>query len=274
MSDDKLKLPDTPASEKNKVILGEVVSARPVRDAQPGRYLRDIIVVVVLGIIIVTLILAGMVIAGITAAKDIASDFGDGIGVCFFDCGPELIIRTGPILQTLQQQTWIEGVRGTNSFSRLYAEKDRVGPLGADSLYFDAIVIVTAGIDLEFFDENDIEVKDKDLIIRLPAPQVRDCIIDEQQSAFRDGSCAIGGILPTGVCEDLQIELRNQALRASANAEHDDLLEQAFEGASETVTLLLGDIEGVENLIIEKSSKEIPLFSEAGTCIDHQQGAK
>lgn len=241
-----------------------------VRRGSIIRYVRDIIIVVVIGGIIVVLIFTLLVLAGLDAARDISSNLGDGVGFCFFDCGPELVIETGPILQTLKQQRWLEGSRETNYFPSLKAEKDRIGPLGSDSLSYKALVIVTAGVDLEFFND-DIWVEGSNLIIRLPPPQVRDCIIDEVNSEFYDGGCALLGIIPTGVCEELQIELRNQALVAGANANHDYLLDQSFKEAGETVKKLVGEIEGVEKVIIEKDSTLLSMFSENGTCISYQK---
>lgn len=227
---------------------------------------RDIVVVVALVLMIVVIVLGGMAIAGVQAAQNILPDF------CLMDCGPEYVVETGPIIQAITQQSWIEGARATDNMPNLYIEKDRPGPLGADSLRYNAFVVVTAGVDLELFSEDDVEVQDNNVVIYLPGPQIRDCILDEQNSAYYDGGCAVAGIIPTGVCDNLADELRKQALAAAANTDHTELLSQAFEGASETVLKLVENIEGVEKVTIEQSPKEIPLFSSAGTCDEYQTG--
>lgn len=227
---------------------------------------RDIVVVIALVVMIVVIGLGGMALAGVQAAQNILPD------ICLMDCGPEYVIDTGPIHQNIQQQAWIEGARAVDNLPNLSIKKDRPGPLGADSLRYNAFVTITAGVDLELFTEEDIEVQGNTLIIRLPSPQIRDCILNEQDSVYYDGGCAVAGLIPTGVCDDLEDELRKQALAAAANTDHTELLSQAFEGASETVLKLVQNIEGVKKVTIEQAPKEVPLFSAAGTCDEHYTG--
>lgn len=226
--------------------------------------IRDIAVITLM----IMIVLGGVIVVGMQTAKDMFTDF------CLFDCGAEDEIDITQIVQKVEQQAWIEGARKINEKYELHIKRDRPGPLGTDSLRYDAYVTITAGVDLEWFTEEDIDIQGNNLVIYLPSPQIRDCILNEQDSRFHDDNCAIAGVIPTGVCDDLEDELRMKALSAAsaADADHSELLSQAFEGASETVLKLVENIEGVEKVTIEQSPKEIPLFSSAGTCDEYQTG--
>lgn len=172
----------------------------------------------------------------------------------------------------LRQQAWLETMRERAVFPDIYASKDRPGPgTGRDTLRFNAVIIVTAGIDLELLTEDNILVNGSTVTLRLPPAQVRDCILDEQDSFYYDESCDIGGI-STGGCNALKTTLRERALESAAKADFENLREGAFSEAEDVITEIVYSLGGIERVVIEQTTEDIPLFSKDGTCIAHVEG--
>jgi hypothetical protein len=175
-------------------------------------------------------------------------------------------IPPGLIINTINQEAWLETARVSAFISNLRAENDWPGLLpGKRSLRYNAVVIITAGIDFGLLAEQDIIVNGQNVIIQLPSPQVRDCFLDEAASTYYDRNCSAAGVVDVG-CGGLEDELRGKALDAAAAAEFDDLLNMAFENAEETVESLLVGLPGIETLTIVRSSEILPDLSPAGTC--------
>ncbi len=180
---------------------------------------------------------------------------------------PPRVIHTA-----LRQQAWLETMRENAIFPDVYASKDRPGPgTGRDTLRFNAVIIVTAGIDLELLTEDNILVQGTTVTLRLPPAQIRDCILDEQNSFYYDESCDIGGV-STGGCNALKSTLRERALESAVKADFENLREEAFSEAEDVIKEIIYNLGGVEIVVIEQATENISLFSKDGTCIAHVEG--
>lgn len=177
---------------------------------------------------------------------------------------PPRVIHTA-----LRQQAWLETIRESAIFPDLYASEDRIGPgTGRDSIRFNAVITITGGIDLDLFTEQDILVDGQTVTLRLPAPQIRDCILDEDKSFYYEENCTLAGV-STGGCTPLKDILRERAFEAVLDTDFSNLLEDAFSEAEDVISELIYNLGGVENVIIEQSTEEFSDFSEDGTCIAH-----
>ncbi len=193
-----------------------------------------------------------------------------GVEVCLVDCGDDVtVIDQGPIIAAIDEEAWFEGARQTDNIPQLTITKpwpvDSI--TGERSLRYNAFVEVTAGVDFELIEDvaSAIEIEGRNITITLPPPQVRECVLDETNSFYYDRQCEIVGVI--SACGELEDELRQAALGAAANADHSELLEEAFE---ETADFVKGIIRAtnskVEKITVLMSETPISQYSDQGLC--------
>ena len=225
----------------------------------------------------VTILLATMAFIFLFATdtrNQLIGNVEDGFNICLLDCGDDVLtIEEGPILQALKNTNWQEGVQANRNYPQMKASKDwPVSWLtGSRSLKYNALVRVTAGVDFELIEnwESAVELDGDVLTITIPPPQIRDCILLEEQSSFYDYSCKAVGVV--AACGDLEESLRLQALRSSANDDYETVLNDAFENVGDFLQDLVlsvnSDIRRV--YVVMDTNLEVTTFSAAGTCIDY-----
>ncbi len=193
-----------------------------------------------------------------------------GVEVCLVDCGDDVtVIDEGPIIAAIDEEAWFEGARQTDNIPQLTITKPwPVDTITGDrSLRYNAFVEVTAGVDFELIDDvsSVIVVDGRNITITLPPPQVRECVLDETNSFYYDRQCEIVGVV--SACGELEDELRQAAIAAAANADHEELLEEAFE---ETADFVKGIIRAtnakVEKVTVLMSDTPISQYSDQGLC--------
>lgn len=193
-----------------------------------------------------------------------------GVEVCLVDCGDDVtVIDEGPIIAAIDKEAWFEGARQTDNIPQLTITKPwPVDTITGDrSLRYNAFVEVTAGVDFELIDDvsSVIVVDGRNITITLPPPQVRECVLDETNSFYYDRQCEIVGVV--SACGELEDELRQAAIAAAANADHEELLEEAFE---ETADFVKGIIRAtntkVEKITVLMGDTPISQYSDQGLC--------
>jgi hypothetical protein len=223
------------------------------------------------GSMVMVILIFALFLLSVYQTQSTATSIFDAVSnICLVNCGDSVTqIETGPLVQAIEQQGFLEGARANNNLPNIYASNEWPGILpGRRSLRYNAMVTVTAGIDMENFSPQDIRVDGDTVTVALPPAQVRDCILDEAASAYFDRNCSAIGVVDVG-CGGLEDVLRAQALQASAQADHAQLLEQAFNSGAEVIQNLLGGFEGVERVVIERSQADVSFYSLAGTCVRH-----
>lgn len=226
------------------------------------------------GVVVILAVLGlGYVFASDTRDQLIGS-VEDGFNICLLDCGDDVLeIDEGPILLTLENTNWHEGTRANRNYPQMEASKDwPVSWLtGSRSLKYNATVTVTAGVDFELVEdwENAVMFEGDELTISIPPPQIRDCILLEEQSTFYDYSCKALGVISS--CSDLEDALRIQALKSSADDDYETVLNDAFDNVEDFLEeLILGvnpDIRRVH--VVMNAELEVEALSAEGTCIDY-----
>ncbi|MFP4322373.1 MAG: DUF4230 domain-containing protein [Anaerolineales bacterium] len=231
---------------------------------------RGMVLTFLSGIILAVLIVS-LFLLGVYQTQNTATSIFDAVSnICLVNCGDSVTqINTGPLLQAIEQQGFLEGARANNNLPNIYASNEWPGLLpGRRSLRYNAFVTVTAGIDLENVSPQDIRTAGNTVTVVLPPAQVRDCILDEAASSYFDRRCSAIGVVDVG-CGGLEAELRAQALIASATADHDVLLEDAFASGAEVIQNLLLGFDGVEQVVIQQAQVDTSRYSPAGTCVNH-----
>lgn len=264
---------DVPDRRRRPATVGKLMA--PPNPYPFMRAARDCFAISMGSVILIVLLILVTNLLGVKVVSDAAENsiesvseaLGEVFGGCKIDCGPEYTVNPSIIIQQIEQQSWLEGARATNNFPALQVIKDRPGPTGTGSMRYNAFVTVTSGVDLALLSEGSIEVNGGDVVITLPSPQIRDCILDEQNSFYYDRQCEIIGF--SVECGDLENELRKQALVQTADAEHTDLLQEAFIGVSNTLRGIIREIDGVERVNFRVSEATTPVFSGDGTCVNH-----
>lgn len=227
------------------------------------------------GVVVLALAVMGFLFLFASDTRDqLIGNVEDGFNICLIDCGDDVLtIEEGPILQALENTNWHEGVVANRNYPQMEARKNwPVSWLtGTRSLRFNAIVKVTAGVDFELIEDWDsaVELEGDELTITIPPPQIRDCILLEEQSSFYDYSCKFAGVISS--CSDLEDALRLQALKSSANDDYETVLNDAFDNVGdflqELVLSVSPDIRRVH--VVMDTSLDITTHSEAGTCVDY-----
>jgi len=221
--------------------------------------------IILLTLIFLLVLGAVVIIVGIRDANNTAENIVDSIAEVF-DSEPSVTqIQVRQIILAQNDTRWLESYRETQSID-ITAKNDWPGLLpGQRSLSYLAFVTVSAGIDLDLIEAGDIEVRGSEVNIRIPRPQLRDCILDLEQSRYYERNCSAVGVIDAG-CGGLEDLLKNRALQTAATENVSRIQEEAYESAAETLQDLVETLAGVERVNISVSETEIPLVSEGGTC--------
>jgi hypothetical protein len=175
-------------------------------------------------------------------------------------------IPASVIIGAINQTAFLESARFVLNLPDLYAENEQPGILpGTRSLRYNANVTVTAGVDFALLTPANILVNGTTITVRLPSPQVRDCILDEASSSYYERNCDAAGVVDIG-CGGLEEILRQNALIASTQADHQQILQEAHRSASEIVQKLVLTVAGVQQVVIERAPDPLPILSAGGTC--------
>jgi|GEM_PF-4247280 len=194
------------------------------------------------------------------ATESVVGDVTDLLGG-----GPSYTaIEVRQLILTEYESFWLESYRQTQAID-VYASNEWPGILpGRRSLRYLGFVTVTAGVDLDLLEEADITYEGETLVITLPQPQVRDCILDEQSSRYYDRQCSAAGVVDAG-CGGLEDILRERALLTAATENTPYIFDEAQENAIERLGGFLTAV-GVQSVRFEVSEVQIPLVAQTGTC--------
>jgi hypothetical protein len=172
------------------------------------------------------------------------------------------------VLLALRPQAWLESARAEVGILNLYAERDRGAIPGIISLNYNAFYNVTAGIDLNSLSENNIRIDGTTVIITVPGPQVRECILNLDKSFYANRNCSRGpGLGDWPGCRGLEENLLNQAQAGIVAYDHSELLAEAYQSAADTLENLAMTVGGVQTVIIEPGPAPENVYSQAGTCV-------
>jgi hypothetical protein len=165
--------------------------------------------------------------------------------------------RATVILERIQQMSVLTTTR--YNFSSIVTSEREMPPLLA-GLYGErqvlvAVGYVTAGIDLSRMTEQDITTQDGVMTIRLPAPTLQDCILDEGASYIAERDTGIFN----RSAPDLDVQARQYAIEQFRDQSLNqnilgEVQGQAQVAISEFVTLL--NIPGVTTVSVETASPD------------------
>lgn len=224
-------------------------------------------------------LLGGFVLVGIAFFLAIGAGLNLNVSLPFPDLGLPCLLNcelepaqvSGTVIrERIEKQGLLQAA------SRLYTYKLT---LTSTDYYFsnpqvsyDAVVKVTAVIDLAALPEDAVNNNEGLVTIRLPPPQVMECILDEQASSYTETNCSVlgTGITIYATCEQMKADLRLDALKTAANDDHNELLSIAFESAADTLGPLLADIEGVAEVRFEQGSQSLPMLHPEGACKNYE----
>lgn len=245
-----------------------VVPAEPQKSKPPSpqrgcaeRILIYLLVFVAfLGVMIPVLFLIGVDTVG-----DSTSNMIDSLAD-LFDGSNEVNVNVRQILGTIQQQAWLETARQNQQLDLNAEDNVQIGGIVSvpvtRGVKFDAVVTVTAGINLQLLEETDFVVDGDTLTLILPAPQIKDCILLEDLSSFdRNTYCST-----VGTCRDLEETLRQTALETAATQGIDEIRVEAFNNADQVIRDLVVQSGFTGTLQIERSTELMPPVAEGGSC--------
>ena len=167
------------------------------------------------------------------------------------------------VLEQVQALSELTTTRHTYSVNITNEREDSIlpGALSEDVLNMNVIAHVAAGIDLSLVTEEDIRLQNGVFTLQLPAPQIQDCIIDEQLTTVlrRSTGWLVGG------SPELDIDTRRAVSRhIGYRAIDDDILEEANAQAQQVIGLFMSilpmseDINRVD-ILITPPDPEAPL---------------
>lgn len=213
--------------------------------------------------LILTVFMLIAYIYSIQTAGDTTSSIFESIrGI--FESEEVIEIDVREFILGVEQQAWLEGARSNNNLD-VYASNEWPGILpGRRSLRYDAFVTVTGGVDLELIDSDDFVTDGTSVTVILPPAQIKDCILDEEASAYYDRKCTAAGIIDAG-CGGLEEILRERAIQEASLGEHEMLLTDAFDSVTEIVQNL-GYSFGYEEVIVLQSEAPVARVANDGTC--------
>ena len=178
---------------------------------------------------------------------------GLGVGISRFDFAERMPL-IGPLLQERPSQTTtspvvVEGVRGLDRLATvrvtesIIVTRESASDNALDRLFSGEKVLlvasgnVEAGVDLSEIDENDVQVRDDTVTIRLPEPEVLSANLDEEKTRVYDRDYSLLNLRPN---DDLDEEARATAEeRLEAAARENDILDTAETNAEESIRTLV-----------------------------------
>jgi len=178
---------------------------------------------------------------------------GLGVGISRFDFAERMPL-IGPLLQERPSQTTtspvvVEGVRGLDRLATvrvtesIIVTRESASDNALDRLFSGEKVLlvasgnVEAGVDLSEIDENDLQVRDDTVTIRLPEPEVLSANLDEEKTRVYDRDYSLLNLRPN---DDLVEEARATAEeRLEAAARENDILDTAETNAEESIRTLV-----------------------------------
>lgn len=226
--------------------------------------MQNSIAITILSALVLTLIIGTIWLLSIRATGDATASVFDSIGNIFRGGENITTVDVNQFILGVRQEAWLETARELQQLE-LYAENDYPGILpGRRSLRYQALVTVTAGIDLQQMTADDFIVDGAVVTVVLPPAQLKDCILDEATSRYYDRSCSAAGMVDIG-CGGLEEVLRQQAMQTAATENTDRLLEEAFASGAEYIQNL-GRNFGFSEILIERQSAALPTVANGGTC--------
>jgi hypothetical protein len=221
--------------------------------------------ILLVSILVLIFVIAGVYFLTIREASNTTQGFFDGLFGIFDDNQDVTTISVGPIIQAIEQESWLETERTTNTF-QVEASNEMPGILpGERTVEFDALVTITAGVDLELLGPQDILADGAIVTVNLPNAQIKDCILDPN-SIVSDKECDIIGV---GIgCGGLEDEVRVRAISAAIQEGNIETLRtKAFNEAAEQIQDLIENVNpAVEDVRINRRTDPIEIVALNGTC--------
>lgn len=180
--------------------------------------------------------------------------------LCLYNCTSDVVeVNVQPFILALKQEAFLETLRSEQVYE-IYASNEMPGIVpGRRSLRYKAFMTITAGVDLQLVNEADFSTDGTSITISLPKPQLRDCVLDSQQSFYYERACNYVG------CGGLEQVLVDRAYEMPVSEGYDLLLAEAWENAVEAVTDIAVNF-GYENVNVQQSSTDVFYVSADSTC--------
>lgn len=199
-------------------------------------------------------IFAAFALFSVGAIGEAFSDF------CIYNCASDVIeVDVQPFILALKQEAFLETLRSPQVYE-IYASNEMPGIVpGRRSMRYKAFMTVTAGVDLQLVENSDFVADGTSIVVTLPKPQLRDCVLDSQQSFFYERSCNYVG------CGNLEEVLVDRAYEMPTTEGYDILLTEAWENAVKAVEEMAHNF-GYDMVTIQQSAEDISFVSKDSTC--------
>lgn len=161
------------------------------------------------------------------------------------------------IITEIRAQAFIETARADQTLEVRATERGALGVSG--SLRYRAFLTVTAGVDL-MSQEPSVVSEGQSVTVTLPQPQIRDCILNLEESFFYEYDCTLVG------CDSLEDTLPTLALESAANEGTEPILADARLEAQRIIGELVQDISPGTQVSVQFSDALLPTVSVQGTC--------
>ena len=227
--------------------------------------LQNSIAITLFSALVITLIIATVYFLSLREVGNTTSNIFDSVSRLFGGGDNVTTVDVRQFILTVQQEAWLETARELQNVD-IQAKNDWPGILpGQRSLRYSALVTVTAGVDLQLMDENSFVVDGDTVTVTLPPPQIKDCILDEDNSRYYDRNCSAVGVVDVG-CGGLEDVLRQTAVETAATENVEPLMEDAFNFAAEQIQNM-GSNMGFTTVNIVRSPVDVSQVASDGTCI-------
>ncbi len=224
---------------------------------QAGCLERSFRLLVIAGISAFALICIVVAASAVFSLGSLGESFSE---FCLYNCESDVIeVNVQPFILALKQEAFLETLRSPQVYE-IYASNEMPGVIpGRRSMRYKAFMTITAGIDLQLVENSDFVTDGTSITITLPKPQLRDCVLDTQQSFFYEKSCNYVG------CGNLEEILVNRAYEMPTTEGYEILLTEAWENAVQEIDKMARNF-GYQTVTIQQTSDDMFYVSNDSTC--------